>query len=60
MKNSLSKIFGSHSKSSKAYFAVVISRSMAENKLMFIYHILKSLISRAQFVKMGVKWKSLI
>lgn len=58
MKNNLSTIFGSHSKSSKAHFPLLMSRSAAENKLMFIYHILKSLISRAQLVKMGVKWKS--
>ncbi len=42
-------------KSSKAHFALVISHSAAENKLMFIYHILKSLLSRAQLVKTGVK-----
>lgn len=59
MKNNLTTIFGSHSKSSKAHFALVISHSAAENILMFIHHILKFVISRAQLVKMGVKQKSL-
>ncbi len=60
MKNNLSAIFESHSKSSKAHFALVTSHSAAENKLMFIYHTLKSLISRAPLVRMRVKWKALI
>lgn len=55
MENNLLTLFGSHSKSSKAHFALVISHRAVENKLMFIYHILKSLTSRAQLVKMGVK-----
>lgn len=42
-------------KAQKPIFALVISHSGCENKLMFIYVILKSLISRAQLVKLGVK-----
>lgn len=55
MKNNLSRIFGSHSKSSKAHFALLISHSAAENKLMFIYHILKFVISKALLAKMVVQ-----
>lgn len=54
-RNNLSSLFGSHSENSKAHFALVISHRAVGNKLMFIYHVLKSLTSRPQLVKTGEK-----
>lgn len=56
MKNNLSAIsLDLIQKAQKPIFALVISHSGCENRLMFIYRMLKSLISRAQLVKLGVE-----